>query len=36
MDNLAETLSAPLFVLVEVAMKLGYKTSETDYWMELV
>ena len=36
MDNLVESLSAPLFVLVEIIMKLGYKTAETDYWMELV
>lgn len=36
LDNFAESVSAPMFVLIEIGMMLGYKTPQMDYWIELI
>ena len=36
LDNFGESLSAPMFVLLEIGMMFGFKTKEMDYWIEVV
>jgi len=36
LDNFAESVSAPMFVLLEIGMMFGIKTKEMDSWIEVI